>query len=282
MATKVKKRVHKMPPLSFIDSLIYWLGFLMLIVASFALVLLPIYLRHVIAFADSAVVAADDHISMFWMMVPLFTFFAMTFIPWYQLYQSRRPVFGIKNFKYGPPAWPKIYPLFMKNKPYVFISDRAKKSRKKIAVFLLGILLVSSIPFPWSLYGRDCLKRDGSIVQYNMFNVQTHDFAPRNFKEIRFETYHYKPSRYSATTHCGVQVVYTTESGKKYTFDHKMFRKDTPSDPRYWLAAMANIKRRYNPSVIRYEGIDDLDKVIADQKMTEEEQMLLYQLFEQR
>lgn len=282
MARKAKKRVHKMPPLSFADKLIYWLGFLLLLISYFALLFSPLYLRHVIAFADEAVVAADDHISLFWMTVPLLTFFAITFISWYQLYQSRRPFFGIKNFKYGPPAWPKIYPLFMKNKPYVFISERAKKSRKKIAVFLLGILLVSFIPFPWSLYGRDCLKRDGSIVQYNMFNVQTHEFAPRNFKEIRFETYHYRASRYSSTMHCGVQVVYTTDSGKQFSFDHWMFRNDTPSDPRYWLASMVNIKRRYDPSVIRYEGIEDLDKVIADQKMTEEEQMLLCQLFGQR
>ena len=119
-----------MPPLSFLDKLIYWTIFLLLAAAYLLLLFGPIYLRDRIAFSEETVLAAEDHVSSLWMIVPGMTFFLMTFLLWNQPYQDRKPIFGLKNFKYGPPAWPKVYPLFMKNKPYVWVSERKKKERK--------------------------------------------------------------------------------------------------------------------------------------------------------
>ena len=281
MARKAKKRIHKMPPLSFVDKTIYWLLLLLLCVAYCVLLLGPLHWRHIIAFSDESVIAVEDNISTWWLGVPWMSFFLMTLILWVQPYQDRKPIFGRRNFKYGPPAWPKVYPLLMKNKPYVFVSERKRKEQKQIAIILLVVLLISFIPFPWSLYGRDCLKSNGSVVQYNMFNKQIHDFSSGEFEKIEIETYRYSRGKHHITRHWGVRMTFITESGKKYTFDHKEFRDDTQSETLYWLVAMTNIKKRYNPSIIHYEGVENLSYVVADKNLKEEETELLYQLFGQ-
>ena len=132
MARKAKKRLHQMPPLSFVDKSIYWFILLVLLALYFLLTLGTLFLRRKIAFQDEMVIACEDNISFLWFLVPWMTFMLMTFITWYDLYQRRKPIFGIRNFKYGPPAWPKEYPLFMKNKPYVYVSEQKRKRARRL------------------------------------------------------------------------------------------------------------------------------------------------------
>ena len=283
MARKAKKQMHKMPPLSFLDKLLYWSIFLLLAVAYLILLFGPMYLRHKIAFSDEMVMAAEAHVSSLWLIVPWMTFFLMTFILWNQPYQDRRPIFGLKNFKYGPPAWPKVYPLFMKNKPQVWASERKKKERKQIAMILLIVLLLSFIPFPWSLYGRDCLLQDGGIVEYSMFNRQTGAFSSGEIQKIEIGTYRYSTGgRYSRTSHWGVRMVFHTDSGEKYIFDSRDFRTDRDSDVCYWLEAMLAVKGRYSSSIIHYSGLENLSRVIYDRNLSQAETEMLYLLFGQK
>lgn len=281
MARKAKKRVHQMPRLSALDLMIYWAVFLLLCVSYFILIVGTIFLRNRIAFFDLEVVAVEDNISIFWLFIPWLTFFLMTFLLWLLPYQNRQPIFGLRNFKYGPPAWPKRYPLFMKNKPYVYVSERKKKDRRKLAVFLLVVLLIGFIPYPWSLYGRDNLKTDGSIVQYNMFNKQWREYSPEDFRNIQIETYRYRTGKTGRATHWGVRMIFITDSGKKYSFDHTEFRKDEHLDIPYWLVTMQSIKKRYDPAIISYEGAEDLELVIQDRKLSQEAIEMLYHLFGQ-
>ena len=280
MARKAKKKVHRMPPLSFVDKLIYWMIFLILVASYAALGFAPLLLRNKIAFADMAVIAVRDRASLFWLFLPWMTWFLMTFILWYSYYEQRKPIFGKRNFKYGPPAWPKEYPLFMKNKPYVFVSERKRKERKQIAVLLLVMLLISFIPFPWSLYGRNCLYGDGSIVQYNMFNAQTQEFAPEDISDIKIEVFRHGAGK-SSRTYWGVKMVITAESGRRYTFDYRDFRSTEQGENFFWLEAMLTIKEHFHPSIIHYENVEDLDLVVWDKNMSQEETQLLYQLFGQ-
>lgn len=270
--------MHKMPPLSFLDKTIYWSIFLLLCAAYVALLFGPLQLRHRIAFSDEAVIAAADHFSAWWLGIPWLTFFLMTFILWLQPYQNRTPIFGKRNFKYGPPAWPKVYPLFMKNKPPVWVSENKKKERRSFAIFLLVVLLVSFIPLSWSLYGRDCLRYDGSIVQYNMFNRQVEEFSPGDIEEVTVDMFRYSTGKHIRTTHWGVQLIMRTDSGKKYSFDHREFDND---GSRRYLPEMVKVISRYDPAIIRYEDAENLHKFIADKDLNQEELQLLYQLFGQ-
>ena len=281
MAKKARKRLHQMPPLSFLDKVIYWSVMLILIVLWFGLIFAPIMLRDKIAFRDEIVVAASGDASLLWGLIPFITSFLMSLILWLIPYQSRTPIFGLRNFKYGPPAWPKKYPLFMKNKPHVFVSERTKKERKKIATLLLVVLLVSFIPFPLSLYGRNCLYSDGSIVQYNSFNGKSREFTSGQIESLKIETYRYSTGRHYMTKHWGVRLVFTTDNGRKYTFTQSDFRSDVPMDTRYWLNTMLRLTRRYDPSIISFGGIENLENVIKDKMLTDAETEMLYQLFRQ-
>lgn len=280
MTKKAKRRIRQMPRLSPLDRLIYWLIMIMLIIVYFLLIFIPIDLWHLIAFRDESVIAATGEASLLWVLIPFMTFFLMTFILWEQAYQNRRPIFGIRNFKYGPPAWPKVYPLFMKNKPRVYVSPRAKKQRRSLAVLLVVILLVSFLPFPLALYGRTVLHQDGSITEYSPFNRVYHTFYSGECAEIRIGTYRYSNGKSSPSTHWGVKMTFVTETGRKYTFDHRDFRLDTQAGISGWLTAMLSIKGRHRPEIISYYGTENLSRVIIDRNLSEAEQALLLHLFQ--
>lgn len=276
---KAKKNLHRMPKLSFLDQVIYWAGLLLLGICWFALAFSPLLLRDWIAFSEEAVVAAREHASSLWILVPWMTFFLMTFIAWTIPYQNRQPIFGLKNFKYGPPAWPKVYPLFMKDKPYVWVSQREQKRKKQLKAVLLMILLVSFIPFPWSLYGRDCLYRDGSIRQYSMFNNLKKEYLCQEIETVEFSTYRYSTGKYVKTTHWGVEVTLTTNSGNSYSFQDRDTKLKWESGSPQWLGTMLDLKEQYDPAIIRYDPSADLDRVVWDCGLSDADEARLYQLF---
>ncbi len=280
MPRKAKKKLHAMPPLSFVDKLIYWTLFSLLLAGCLALLFGTLFLRDIIAFSDPTVVAARDHLSIIWLIVPFLVFFLLTFIPWTNAYQSRKPIFGRRHFKYGPPAWPRVYPLFMKNKPLVRSSARDKKRRKLLVPILLLVLLIGFVPFPWSLYGRDCLRNDGSIVQYNMFNCETDIAASGDIHDIEIYTYRYY-SRYLTNVRWCVGMNFKAEGGEKYTFQYNDFRISPATETVYWLARMLQIKAQYSAGRIHYSGAEHLDLVIASWDLNPEEAALLNQLFAQ-
>lgn len=274
---KAKKKLHRMPKLSFIDQVVYWLGLLLLSAVYFAMALIPLLFRDRISFADPAVIAVSENASVMWVLLPCLTFFLITFIPWSVFYNDRRPIFGLKDFKYGPPAWPRVYPLFMRNKAYVWISEKKQKEKRQTILILVILLLISLIPFPWSLYGRDCLMVDGRIRQYSMFNRQKEEFSPQEIESVEFSVYKYSTGKYNRTTHWDVQVTLTTDSGREYSFQARDFRRDRGSFS--WLKDMMQLKTQFDASIIHYSRTDNLKNVVWDYDLSDAEEVLLYQLF---
>lgn len=273
MARKAKKKLHRMPPLSFVDKLIYWFLMLLLCCIYFGMLIGDLILRDKIAFQDPTVVAKYDHASLLWLLVPWMTFFLMTFVLWLLPYQARKPIFGLRSFKYGPPAYPKVYPLFMKNKPQVYVSERKKKEKRGIALLLVVILLVSFIPLPWSLYGRTCLHSDGSIVRHNIFNRVTKEFSSGDIESVEIKAYHAKQGKHSRIW--TVQMKFTAESGRSFSYSFRDFRGDSTET----LSAMLRVKSCYHPSIITYSGAENVGLVIGDRKLSPEAQAMLYELF---
>lgn len=278
MVKKANKKIHKMPKLSLLDQLIYWMIFLLIIIFSFGPLLLSYYLNPVIAFADEMVVVSVEHASILWSSFTWFFSFILLFALWLAPYEERHPIFGLRNFKYGPPAWPKIYPIFMKNKPYVWVSENAKKRKRRLIAVVMFLVLISWIPYPWSLYGRDCLYADGSIGQYNMFDSKVREFQSGEIDCVEFQTYYHSAAKF-ASGRFSVCVNLTTDSGKEYVFQCKDFRDAFDGSPRNWLREMLQLKQRYTPETIQYSGKDKLDYVVYDHELTEAETKMLYQLF---
>jgi hypothetical protein len=155
-----------------------------------------------------------------------------------------------------------------------------KKPLAMAAVILL-MVAVCLIPFLWSLYGRDCLKDDGTIVEYSMFNTVSKRFSPGQIQSVTIEAFGYNTGRYGQNKHYGVRLVLLTESGKQYVFDHRDFRDDRPGQISYWLSAMTKLKTSYDPSIVRIEESDYLQAVIIDRGLSDDEKTLLLQLFTQ-
>lgn len=277
MARKAKKRMHRMPKLSFVDKLIYWTIFLLMVASWGGLFLGALAWRDKIAFADGSVVASDANASFLWILVPSLTWIPMSTILWTQPYQARKPIFGIRNFKYGPPAWPRVYPVFMRNKPQEWTSERKKKQRKHIAILLVLVLLISFLPYPLSLCGRESLCSDGTILEYNMFGYQTEAVTVGDIAEVEIETYRYRtsPARY------GVHMVFRTEDGEKYVFDFSDFRDTETSETPFWLETMLQIKELYPSHMIQYDGEESIDRVFEDRNLDVECIEKLYLLFHQ-
>lgn len=76
-------------------------------------------------------------------------------------------------------------------------------------------------------------------------------------------------------------MVFKTDSGKKYTFEHRDFQSDTNVETIYRLDWMRTVKERYDPGVIRYGGLENMDRVIVDRNLSQEQVQILYQLFDQ-
>ena len=279
MARKAKKKLHKMPKLSFIDQLIYWVILVCLAVLWYGSFIAHDLLRQHIAFADAMVIASYDRASYLWVIIPWMVFFLITFIPWTTWYQERRPIFGLRIFKYGPPAYPKIYPVFMKNKPYVWVSEKKKKDKRIIALVLLIIFLISMLFYPLSLYGRECLLSDGSVEKYNMFNRKVEEAPSGQISAVNFKVYKHKVGK-SYRKSWDVLVTLTTAEGEKYSFKYREFRDAFDGDPCNWLTAMLRVKGRYVPEIITYTGVDDLEKCISSNSLNETEANMLYQLFD--
>ncbi len=254
-ASKAKRR----PPLCAWDKLTYWAILLLCFAAFVGIIWGTLWLQHNIAFADPEVVAYTENISTLWVIVPLFALMLGMFVPWYTAYEDRKPIWGPKE----PP-------------PYV--SPKQKKMRKYGVVFVLIVVLICLIPYPWSLFGRTCLRKDGSIVRYNMFNHRTAEYPSDEITDVCIKGALEPVGRYGSSRIGSVYMVLTTNRGKEYIFTNSEFRDDTGRDA--WLTAMMKLKAQYPPERVHYKDTDYLDKVIEDRSLTDEEIQLLYQLFD--
>lgn len=270
--------LKKRPRLSVLDQIIYW--FLLAMIVGFLVAYFALYggLRSKIAFSDEQVIASNWGVGAPWSMLPWMTTLCITLLSWLLAYMSRKPIFGLRNFDYRKSGWPPVYPLFMKNKPEVSVSKSKKKEQKVIAMIMVAALVISWLPFPLSVYGRHCLRSDGSIVQYNMLNKEIRQVSLDEIHSVVIETHRSTRGHYGGGVY-GVRIVFVTESGRDY-YTQWEFRDDVETDTAYWLTAMIQLKNCYDPDIVQVSGIENLARVIDDQKLSPPKVTLLYELFE--
>lgn len=273
MPRKAKKYIHPMPKLSLIDHLIYWTLFLFLIGSFLFVVFFPEYTRNTAAYTDPLVVANQETLSILWMFVPSCTWFSVGVYYFIIPYIKRIPIFGRRNFQYGPPAWPRVYPLFMKNKPKIRVSQYDRNKKKTIACWAAGLVLLGLLTFPLCFFGRECLRSDGSITQYGVFNQQTYGFSSEDITSVVIQTGK-KRSGYTI----GIEL--TTKTGKTYLFRNNTFRQTFGGDLPQVIKTMLEIKSQYDPQIISYKGTHRLGLVAWDYGLDKDSAALLYQLFD--
>ena len=160
------------------------------------------------------------------------------------------------------------------------MQTKMKEALVAVLPIMIIVLLLSFIPFPWSLYGRDCLRSDATIVEYNMFGIQTEEFTAGDIAEIEIGTFRYSQGKHGRT-HYGVKMVFRTKSGDKYAFEYRDFRRGDHSEIPYWLDAMLKIKQQYSSHIIHYDDTETLNRVMGDQNLSPKAIEALRLLFSQ-
>ena len=106
--TKKKRKTNKMPPLYWVDKLIYWVLIAMLVVICAFVIFYPLFAAESLYFYEEEVVAFDRHASVLWILPTFFLFF-MIIVAVGSAYSTRRPIFGIPNFRYGPSQYGRFH-----------------------------------------------------------------------------------------------------------------------------------------------------------------------------
>lgn len=278
MAKKAKKKLHPMPKLGWKDQLLYWTVFILTGAGSLVSLFFPIYYRWTLSVgADNVISYADGkgNANALWLALWLFVVWLIVFAGFYQ---KRYPIFGRKDIKYGPPAYPRVYPLLMKNKPQYWVSPKKIARNRKLAVIvpcvLVCTLMFSIAMYPRSLYGRYELLRSGSVVEYDTRNQIAEEYHLGQIESVSLGTHRTSGGRYSSGSwYASFAITFT--DGKRCSFSIRPMGES-------WTEAIATaqqLKQIYG-DLLHIEGQDDLWKVVLDTDMTEEEAQMLYRLYE--
>lgn len=276
MVTKARKKIHPMPPLSVLDLTIYWSFFILSLFIAFGLFFGGIALNYRIRFSDPTTLATLNHVSNSLSSLAAFGFAASAFLPLIYHYKKRKPIFGRRNFRYGPPAWPREYPLFMRNKPHFF---GEKKKRIGLQIFFFSLVLLSLVQFPFSLSARTCLQKDGSIQIYNAVNRLTEEYKAEEISSVRLYCSRAIFTR-SGSRKWTVRSVITCADGETFYFNSDTYENAFGGEPQNWLEGMLQIKSCYPHTRYIYENTDKLPGVIQDLELNREEAEILYTLFD--
>jgi len=277
MATKAKKRVHPMPKLGWKDQLIYWIA--MMLTGGFFILstFIVTNAQDDIAFSDPAVIArAEGQGNSYFIWLLLWCLIAFILIL-ARLYQKRIPILGRSDIKYGPPAYPRVYPIFMKNKPKHWVSPKELHRRKWMRLIVTTLLIITFLVcaalFPLSFYGRAVLCNDGSITVYNAHNQEVHHYLKNEIVSVELDTYCLSRR---AGSNWYIRFKISTTDSKSYNFAAHSFEGTDIQQ----LQAMLYVKEHLYKDLIFISGTENLQKVAWDQYPHAEEKALLYQLFE--
>ena len=266
MAKKKKKqrKNNKMPPLWWVDKLIY-IGLITIAIGLLAAYFIfQVFTIEKLYFLETGVIAYDRHAGMLWFIPTFFLLIGLiAFI--YDKFSSRYPIFGIPNFLYGPSKYPRIYPIFSKDKQK--IPPITKRNMLILRTILVVLILICASTSLLSLWGHDCLYEDGSISRYNMFHKQTDANPAGEITHIHFSVMRHKRAYY-------VAMELTTINDETYYFRSYLFDQTDQS----WLIQMLQIKNQFPDSIITYDT-KRIDQLIAYKNFNDTETAQLYKLF---
>ncbi len=276
MAKKSKKQFHPVPTLGWLDKLIYYTAMALALIAIILSLILYTSIPESIAFCDPDVIARTQGVGnaqFIWLILWLTVAFILICIP----YSNKKPIFGKKGVKYGPPAYLPVYPLFMKNKPYRFISPKELKRKKKTKIVVSTVLIITFLfsvcMFVLSFSGRAVMNIDGTITVYNACNQEVEHYSKSDISSINLETYRLSSRQ---TYNWTIRFEINTDDE---TFHYYLGSfKDTSQNQ---LNTMLYVKEKLYPNSVTISNTENLQKAIDDQNLSSvEEQQLIYELFE--
>ena len=277
MGKKVKKR--KNPPLSILDTTIYYLCIFLSIFLGFSIFICFYLSRSAIALSDESVIAYTADKGFLWVLPFMLTLTVSLLGLFSGGLTDHMPIFGNKKINYGEHPWAyDCYPLFDKRRKK-YRKPSAKRLHRKIITILCIVILISLCFVPLGLFKRDCLNTDNSITSYNSFNKKSDIvYTQEDFSHLTIDAYYYKnthrnwvanlifPRKYS------FRLEIKTADGNSFTFKYGDF--DNKS-----LDKMLEIKSLFDADSVTVTDADDVDKTIESLNLTSQEAEKLNQLF---
>lgn len=217
MGKKKKKRVQlKTSPLSFLDKLVYAVGYILLIVIFVAGIVGFGAGQYKTAFSDAAVLASDSGLSIILAVFILLLAVMVPLVCWYEINRKRLPLFGDKDIEYGKSPWKKVYPVF------------SKKGKKNIAVlcifliFEIAAIITLAAVAPSILADRNAtVTEDGSIHKYDAENRETAVYYKENISDCDIFVEH-RTARIGLYWEYGITL--TVDGGEEFTFNSDDFK----------------------------------------------------------
>ena len=267
--TKAKKKVHPMPRLGFADQMIYALGYLLILAGLAAMFWFRFYWVEDRMMAQPGAVAYEPRGCINWYPVFMVSVMLSLAIPWSTLHNKRYPFFGKRGVKYGPPAYPRTFPLFMKNKPQYWKSPTESRMRKTTAIFVVALNLVLLMMVPLAIHGRNMLYEDGTFRQYTVFDRVKREYRPEDAESVTISIGRHKTGKFSYTWRLTVRIDY---GDREYRFYSRSF---SGAD---WVDTMAQVLGQFDPEIIQVWNIEKLDDY--GRGLSEENYRKLAELYE--
>jgi len=276
--SKKRKKDSRLPRLSFIDKTIYFFLLILSVGIGIGVFGFSLYMTYAIPFEDPNVIAAQEHATIILGVISSFVIMLSMFCPIYAKYSKKVPIFGLKDFKYGPPNYADVYPLFMKNRPNPrALSEKKQKERRIKIILLTALIAVSVLLLPISSSGSDRYYKDRSIAEYNCIGTITHQYSSSQIKKVEFKSYKkIRKRRRHGSKAPKIYMHLTMSDGRTYGFYNNDFRSGSHE---LWLTEMLYIKELVGENNVSLDA-EYVRDFIDYHKLTENELDMLYELFD--
>lgn len=276
MSKKKKKPLkRRKPPLSLLDKAIYGVWFLVhFCILAGLLILLTVVIPRAVAFCDAQVVAYRPEVATMWLVAPLALYLLVTvlLVAMYP-YAEQIPIFGNRKIAYGRDPWDlRCFPLTDRRhwqrpqKKYRWSTGRIVACLA--GLWLAGLLLLGAMALP-SVIGRDCLRRDATVVCYNGQNKEVAVYRPDTLTVRAY----FKSGRYGGWR-CALVL---QDEDHRFSFTPGDFR--LTGSPEDWLEQMLEVKSHVPLEDIIIDGGENLMGLQRDYGFDGEEMKLLRELF---
>lgn len=255
-----RKSTSRRPALSLIDKAVYFLLITISLIGPFLAIYLWEDLRDAIAFRDPSVIAYHYHISAY-LGVLLLGYIELSGL-----------VFFGERLSYKKPI---IGSIIDPKRKTVKEEPWEKRMRKKLLFAWCIGLLIALITFMLSLFGRDCLRRDNSIVSYSMVNRQMMTVYSENDYSglVLYTTY------VSRGNYWKVGMTIEMSDGKFFSFTNRSFDHRDDGFMDICLEKMLEVRALFPTERITINGEENVDKAADYFGLNEEQRQRLYSLF---
>ncbi|MBR4308182.1 MAG: hypothetical protein IKT58_01165 [Oscillospiraceae bacterium] len=273
-ARKNRKRKPLAPPLSFLDRCIYGIVILMSFTLPIVGIILLMHFAERKYTADPTVLAyacGNEWLCLF----PFVLYILISGLVWGDMAMTdRKPLFGRKDVRYGPPQWAPIYPVFSKKYRKVWRrpahSTVISLKRKGTRAWLIG-LAVTLLLSTFAIGCRRTVTEGDVFHRISSFGRET-IYTPEDPESLSIGIHKVgkTPGNYT------LSMTFSMKDGRNMRFSMGNFTEGTRME---CLAAMLRLKSYVDPQNISYYGQRRLLWYMSKEGFSYEERLLFSQLY---